>query len=86
MASSRGATLATPFPGVLGGEGGPARLGSRLPRPATAAPEQRLFPGPSHPRRRTHRRPQAKTHEKVDSLGENRSIACHAVVMLLRGA
>ncbi|KAI3431472.1 hypothetical protein D9Q98_004524 [Chlorella vulgaris] len=26
----------------------------------------------------------AKTHEKVDSLGENRSIACHAVVMLLR--
>ena len=25
----------------------------------------------------------AKTHEKVDSLGENRSIACHAVVMLL---
>lgn len=27
---------------------------------------------------------QAKTHEKVDSLGENRSIACHAVVMLIR--
>jgi 2-C-methyl-D-erythritol 2,4-cyclodiphosphate synthase len=26
----------------------------------------------------------AKTHEKVDSLGENRSIACHTVVMLLR--
>ncbi|GAB4814081.1 hypothetical protein N2152v2_001127 [Parachlorella kessleri] len=26
----------------------------------------------------------AKTHEKVDSLGENRSIACHAVVILLR--
>uniref|UniRef100_A0A1D1ZML0 2-C-methyl-D-erythritol 2,4-cyclodiphosphate synthase n=1 Tax=Auxenochlorella protothecoides TaxID=3075 RepID=A0A1D1ZML0_AUXPR len=26
----------------------------------------------------------AKTHEKVDSLGENRSIACHAVVMLYR--
>jgi len=26
----------------------------------------------------------AKTHEKVDSLGENRSIACHAVVMLIR--
>lgn len=26
----------------------------------------------------------AKTHEKVDSLGENRSIACHAVVMLLK--
>jgi len=25
----------------------------------------------------------AKTHEKVDSLGENRSIACEAVVMLL---
>jgi len=26
----------------------------------------------------------AKTHEKVDSLGENRSIACEAVVLLLR--
>lgn len=26
----------------------------------------------------------AKTHEKVDSLGENRSVACHAVVLLLR--
>ena len=26
----------------------------------------------------------AKTHEKVDSLGENRSISCHAVVILLR--
>ena len=26
----------------------------------------------------------AKTHEKVDSLGEERSIACHAVVMLIR--
>jgi len=26
----------------------------------------------------------AKTHEKVDSLGENRSIACHTVVMLIR--
>ncbi|KAL3156186.1 hypothetical protein ABBQ32_012472 [Trebouxia sp. C0010 RCD-2024] len=26
----------------------------------------------------------AKTHEKVDSLGENRSIACHTVCMLLR--
>ena len=25
----------------------------------------------------------AKTHEKVDSLGENRSIACHTVVMLI---
>ena len=25
----------------------------------------------------------AKTHEKVDSLGENRSIACHSVVMLV---
>lgn len=25
-----------------------------------------------------------KTHEKVDSLGENRSIACHAVVLLYR--
>ncbi len=24
-----------------------------------------------------------KTHEKVDSLGENRSIACHAVVLLI---
>ena len=23
-----------------------------------------------------------KTHEKVDSLGENRSIACHVVVLL----
>uniref|UniRef100_A0A061QXB4 2-C-methyl-D-erythritol 2,4-cyclodiphosphate synthase n=1 Tax=Tetraselmis sp. GSL018 TaxID=582737 RepID=A0A061QXB4_9CHLO len=28
----------------------------------------------------------AKTHEKVDSLGENRSIACHAVVMLIRSS
>ena len=27
---------------------------------------------------------QAKTHEKVDSLGENRSIAVHAVCMLIR--
>ncbi len=27
---------------------------------------------------------QAKTHEKVDSLGENRSIAVHAVIMLIR--
>ncbi|KAK9828444.1 hypothetical protein WJX72_000033 [[Myrmecia] bisecta] len=26
----------------------------------------------------------AKTHEKVDSLGEERSIACHAVIMLIR--
>lgn len=26
----------------------------------------------------------AKTHEKVDSLGENRSIACHTVVMLMK--
>ena len=26
----------------------------------------------------------AKTHEKVDSLGENRSIACHSVVLLVR--
>jgi len=26
----------------------------------------------------------AKTHEKVDSLGENRSIACHSVVMLIK--
>lgn len=26
----------------------------------------------------------AKTHEKVDSIGEERSIACHAVVMLIR--
>ena len=26
----------------------------------------------------------AKTHEGVDSLGENRSIACHSVVLLLR--
>ncbi|GFH10063.1 2-C-methyl-D-erythritol 2,4-cyclodiphosphate synthase [Haematococcus lacustris] len=26
----------------------------------------------------------AKTHERVDSIGEERSIACHAVVMLLR--
>ena len=25
----------------------------------------------------------AKTHEKVDSLGENRSIACHTVIMLI---
>ena len=23
-----------------------------------------------------------KTHEKVDALGENRAIACHAVVLL----
>lgn len=28
----------------------------------------------------------AKTHEKVDSLGENRSIACEAVVLLIRDA
>ncbi|KAI8465215.1 MAG: 2-C-methyl-D-erythritol 2,4-cyclodiphosphate synthase [Monoraphidium minutum] len=28
----------------------------------------------------------AKTHEKVDSLGEERSIGCHAVVMLIRKA
>jgi 2C-methyl-D-erythritol 2,4-cyclodiphosphate synthase len=28
----------------------------------------------------------AKTHEKVDSLGEERSIGCHAVVMLIRNA
>jgi 2-C-methyl-D-erythritol 2,4-cyclodiphosphate synthase len=26
----------------------------------------------------------AKTHEKVDSLGENRSIACHTVVLLVK--
>ena len=26
----------------------------------------------------------AKTHEKVDSLGEERSIACHTVVLLVR--
>lgn len=26
----------------------------------------------------------AKTHEKVDSLGENRSIAAHTVVLLVR--
>eukprot|EP00270_Netrium_digitus_P007404 TRINITY_DN2155_c0_g1_i1.p1 TRINITY_DN2155_c0_g1~~TRINITY_DN2155_c0_g1_i1.p1 ORF type:complete len:267 (-),score=52.03 TRINITY_DN2155_c0_g1_i1:264-1043(-) len=26
----------------------------------------------------------AKTHEKVDSLGENRSVACHAVVLLMQ--
>jgi 2-C-methyl-D-erythritol 2,4-cyclodiphosphate synthase len=26
----------------------------------------------------------AKTHEKVDSLGENRSIACHTVIMLYK--
>jgi hypothetical protein len=31
-----------------------------------------------------HTPPQAKTHEKVDSIGEERSIACHAVVMLIR--
>lgn len=31
-----------------------------------------------------HPAPQAKTHEKVDSIGEERSIACHAVVMLIR--
>ena len=28
----------------------------------------------------------AKTHEKVDSLGEERSIACHTVVLLIRKA
>lgn len=28
--------------------------------------------------------PQAKTHEKVDSIGEERSIGCHAVIMLIR--
>ena len=26
-----------------------------------------------------------KTHEHVDALGENRAIACHAVVLLIRG-
>eukprot|EP00958_Prasinococcus_capsulatus_P008143 scaffold771_cov387-Prasinococcus_capsulatus_cf.AAC.15 len=26
----------------------------------------------------------AKTHEKVDSIGENRSVACHTVVMLMK--
>ena len=26
----------------------------------------------------------AKTHEKVDSLGENRSVGCHCVVLLMR--
>jgi 2-C-methyl-D-erythritol 2,4-cyclodiphosphate synthase len=26
----------------------------------------------------------AKTHEKVDSLGENRSVAAHTVVLLMR--
>lgn len=26
----------------------------------------------------------AKTHEKVDSIGEERSIACHTVVMLVK--
>ena len=26
----------------------------------------------------------AKTHEKVDSLGEERSIACHTVILLVR--
>ena len=33
---------------------------------------------------RTHPPLQAKTHEKVDSIGEERSIGCHAVVMLIR--
>ncbi len=28
----------------------------------------------------------AKTHEKVDSLGEERSIACHTVVLLVKRA
>jgi 2-C-methyl-D-erythritol 2,4-cyclodiphosphate synthase len=27
-----------------------------------------------------------KTHEKVDALGENRAIACHAVVLLTPAA
>ena len=26
----------------------------------------------------------AKTHEKVDSLGEERAIACHTVVLLIK--
>lgn len=26
----------------------------------------------------------AKTHERVDSIGEERSIACHAVALLIR--
>lgn len=26
----------------------------------------------------------AKTHEKVDAIGEQRAIGCHAVVMLIR--
>lgn len=41
------------------------------------------FP-PHHPLSTILAPAQAKTHEKVDSLGENRSIACHAVVMLYR--
>lgn len=28
----------------------------------------------------------AKTHEKVDALGENRAIACHAVVLIARAS
>lgn len=39
------------------------------------------LPGVAHPPVLSH---QAKTHEKVDSIGEERSIACHAVVMLIR--
>lgn len=38
------------------------------------------------PRMRPHGAPrtQAKTHEKVDSIGEERSIGCHAVIMIIR--
>ncbi len=32
----------------------------------------------------SHQTLQAKTHEKVDSIGEERSIGCHAVIMLIR--
>jgi hypothetical protein len=66
----------------------------RLPVPAAQSPQQRcggrtsrpplLRPAPRPPRATSPPLPQAKTHEKVDSIGEERSIGCHAVVMLIR--
>lgn len=55
------------------------------PWPRQTAPTiQLLWPANCSPCLRSVVNIKAKTHEKVDSLGENRSIACHAVVMLLR--
>jgi hypothetical protein len=69
---------------------GPARacLGPRPPRPAPAGGRSRPAPAypppPPTPSSPPPAARQAKTHEKVDSIGEERSIGCHAVVMLIR--